>query len=163
MKSTQRRSSWAEFLGRMAEHRISPHHTSHIHISPHHTSFTSHHITHHKPKEENTKKKCLGRVLARDGILTTSHILHISPQQTSHIHISPYHTSQAERREHKEEVLGPSSYPGWHSHHITHHTSFTSHHITHHTFTSHHITHRTSFTSHHITHHSFTSHHITHH
>ena len=38
MKSTQRRSSWAEFLGRMAEHRISPRHTSHIHISPHHTS-----------------------------------------------------------------------------------------------------------------------------
>ena len=47
-------SSWAEFLGRMAGHRISPHHTSHIiHISAHHTSFTSftsHHITHHKPK-----------------------------------------------------------------------------------------------------------------
>ena len=56
-KRTQRRSSWAEFLGRMA----------------HHT--TSHHITHHKPKEENTKKKFLGRVLGPDGILTTSHII----------------------------------------------------------------------------------------
>ena len=87
-KRTQRRSSWAEFLGRMA----------------HHT--TSHQITHHKPKEENTKKKLLGRVLGPDG----------SPH-----HISPYHTSQAERRENKEEVLGPSSWAGWHSHHITHH------------------------------------------
>ena len=35
----------------------------------------SHHITHHKPKEENTKKKFLGRVLGPDGILTTSHII----------------------------------------------------------------------------------------
>ena len=87
-KRTRRRSSWAEFLGRMA----------------HHT--TSHQITHHKPKEENTKKKLLGRVLGPDG----------SPH-----HISPYHTSQAERRENKEEVLGPSSWAGWHSHHITHH------------------------------------------
>ena len=96
-KRTQRRSSWAEFLGRKkkflgevpgpdgspsqgpsswAGWLITPHHTSHIHISPH---------------------------------------------QTSHIHISPYHTSQAERREHKEEVLGPSFWAGWHSHHITHH------------------------------------------
>ena len=94
-KRKQRRSSWAEFLGRMA---FSPHHTSHI--------ITSHHITHHKPKEENTKKKFLGRVLGPDG----------SPH-----HISPDHTSQAERREHEEEVLGPSSWAGWHSHHITHH------------------------------------------
>ena len=78
-KRTRRRSSWAEFLGRMA----------------HHT--TSHQITHHKPKEENTKKKFLGRVLGPDG----------SPH-----HISPDHTSQAERREHKEEVLGPSSWAG---------------------------------------------------
>ena len=50
----------------------------------------------------------------------TSHI-HISPHQTSHIHMFAHHTSQAERREHKEEVLGPSSWAGWHSHHITHH------------------------------------------
>ena len=112
---------------------FSPHHTSHI--------ITSHHITHHKPKEENTKKKFLGRVLGPDG----------SPH-----HISPDHTSQAERREHEEEVLGPSSWAGWLTtphltrSHITsrkkrtqrrsswaeflgrmaHHT--TSHHITHH-------------------------------
>ena len=83
-KRTRRRSSWAEFLGRMA----------------HHT--TSHQITHHKPKEENTKKKFLGRVLGPDG----------SPH-----HISPDHTSQAERREHKEEVLGP--FLGRMTHHTT--------------------------------------------
>ena len=173
-KRTQRRSAWAEFWPLMA-------------FLPHHTSFTSHHNKHHT----FTKKKCLGRVLPPDGILTTSHILHISAQQTSHIHISPYHTSQAERREHKEEVLGPSSRAGWfttpnhtsHNHISPYHTSqaerrehkeevlgpssypgWHSHHITHHTsFTSHHITHHT-FTSHHITHPtSFTSHHITHH
>ena len=53
----------------------------------------SHHITHHKPKEENTKKKFLGRVLGPDG--------------------SPHHISPSHIREHKEEVLGPSSWAGW--------------------------------------------------
>ena len=98
---------------------ISPHHTSHIIVT---SDITSHHITHHKPKEENTKKKFLGRVLGPNGILTTSHITsHITHHCDIRHHISPYHTSQAERREHKEEVLGPSSWAGWHSHHITHH------------------------------------------
>ena len=81
-----RRSSWAEFLGRMAHHhkgrvlgpdgssRHITHHTFTSHHIKHHT-FTCYHITHHKPKEENTKKKFLGRVLGPDGILTTSHII----------------------------------------------------------------------------------------
>ena len=225
-KRTQRRSSWAEFLDRMAHHTtshithshlITPHHTSHIHISPHQTSHihmsphhtlqaerrehkeevlgpsswtgwlitphhTSHihisshmtqwhvttsHFTHQKPKEENTKKKFLGRVLGPDepdrrkrtqrrsswaefldrmAHHTTSHITH------SHL-ITPHHTSQAERREHKEEVLGPSSWTGWLiTPHHTSHMHISSHHITHHTFISHHIKHH-AFTCHHITHH----------
>ena len=86
---------------------------------------TTSHLTHHKPKEENTKKKFLGRVLGPDEQdrrnLTTSHITHHCISPDIRHHISPYHTSQAERREHKEEVLGPSSWAGWHSHHITHH------------------------------------------
>ena len=142
-KRTQRRSSWAECLGRIGE--ISPHHTSHI-IAPHQTSdITSHHITHHKPKEEHTEKKFLGRVLGPDRRnLTTSHITHHCISPDIRHHISPHHTSQAERREHKEEVLGPSSWAGWHSHHITHHHisphqtsqaerhNLTTSHITHH-------------------------------
>ena len=77
--------------------------------------------------EEHTKKKFLGRVLGPDGRtpnLTTSHITH-SHLTTSHIiQISPHHTSQAERREHKEEVLGPSSWAGWlTTPHLTDHTS----------------------------------------
>ena len=181
--------------------KISPHHTSHI-IASHQTSdITSHHITHYKPKEENTKKKFLGRVLGPDRRnlttshirrnLTTSHITHHCISPDIRHHISPHHTSQAERREHKEEVLGPSSWTGWlitphhtshmhiSSHHITHHT-FISHHIKHHTFTCHHITHhkpkeentKKKFlgrvlgpdgSSHHITHHTCTSHHTTSH
>ena len=153
--------------------------TSHI--------ITSHHIRHHKPKEENTKKKFLGRVLGPDGILTTSHIITshhirhhkpkdaISPHHTSHIivtsditshphhithhcispdsrhHISPYHTSQAERREHKEEVLGPSSWAEWHSHHIT------QHHISAHQTSQ---AERRNLTTSHITHHCDIRHHI---
>ena len=103
-KRTRRRSSWAEFLGRMA----------------HHT--TSHQITHHKPKEENTLKKFLGRVLGPDGsphhysitstTITTTTTRVLGPDDSPH-HISPDHTSQAERRENKEEVLGPSSWAGW--------------------------------------------------
>ena len=110
----------------------------------------SHNITHHKPKEENTKKKFLGRVLGPDGSphhispshirehkeevlgpsswagwLTTPHltITHKRTQRRSswaeflgrmaHHTTSHHHTSQAERREHKEEVLGPSSWAGW--------------------------------------------------
>ena len=167
-KRTQRRSSWAECLGRIGE--ISPHHTSHI-IAPHQTSdITSHHITHHKPKEEHTEKKFLGRVLGPDRRnLTTSHITHHCISPDIRHHISPHHTSQAERREHKEEVLGPSSWAGWHSHHITHHHisphqtsqaerhNLTTSHITHHCIsvlgpdgilTTSHI-----ITSHHIRHH----------
>ena len=89
----------------------------------------SHHITHHKPKEENTKKKLLGRVLGPDRRnLTTSHITHDRISPDMRYHISPHHTLQAERREHKEEVLGSSSWAGWlttphHRHHISpHHT-----------------------------------------
>ena len=101
-KRTQRRSSWAEFLGRMAHHTTSHHHTSQAERREHKEEVLgpsswagcmcehsmcehyvwalyvcehSHHITHHKPKEENTKKKFLGRVLGPDGILTTSHII----------------------------------------------------------------------------------------
>ena len=111
---TQRRSSWAEFLGRMGRIRASsPHHTSHIIASHQPSDITSHHITHYKAKEENTEKKFLGRVPGPDRRnLTTSHIRHdrISPDMRHHI--SPHHTSQAERREHKEEVLGPSSWAG---------------------------------------------------
>ena len=135
-KRTQRRSSWAECLGRIGE--ISPHHTSHI-IAPHQTSdITSHHITHHKPKEEHTEKKFLGRVLGPDRRnLTTSHITHHCISPDIRHHISPHHTSQAERREHKEEVLGPSSWAGWLTtpHHISDiHISSHAHLITpHHT------------------------------
>ena len=109
---------------------------------------TTSHLTHHKPKEENTKKKFLGRVLGPDEPdrrnLTTSHITHHCISPDIRHHISPYHTSQAERRERKEEVLGPSSWAGWHSHHITHHhisphqtaqaerRNLTTSHITHH-------------------------------
>ena len=86
-KRTQRRSSWAEFLGQMAHHTTSHHHTIREHkeevlgpsswagwlTTPHLT------ITHHKPKEENTKKKFLGRVLGPDGILDT--ITHHKPKE----------------------------------------------------------------------------------
>ena len=90
--------------------------------------------------------------------LTTSHITHHCISPDSRHHISPYHTSQAERREHKEEVLGPSSWAGWHSHHITHHhisphqtsqaerRNLTTSHITHHCISPdirHHISHLT--------------------
>ena len=142
-KRTQRRSSWAECLGRMSRiDAISPHHTSHI-IASHQTSdITSHHITHYKLKEENTEKKFLGRVLGPDrGNLTTSHITHHCISPDIRHHISPHHTLQAERRVHREEVLGPSSWGGrigeispHHTSHIiaSHQTSdFTSHHITH--------------------------------
>ena len=48
----------------------------------------------------------------------TSH--HIKHHTFTCLHIT-HHKPKAERREHKEEVLGPSSWAGWHSHHITHH------------------------------------------
>ena len=80
----------------------------------------------------------MGRVLGPDRRnLTTSHITHdrISPDMRHHI--SPHHTLQAERREHKEEVLGPSSWAGWLTtpHHISDiHISSHAHLITpHHT------------------------------
>ena len=110
----------------------------------------SHHITHHKPKEENTKKEFMGRVLGPDGPdtrkLTTSHITHHCISPAIRHHISPHHTLQAERREHKEEVYGSSSWAGWagyaQAHHITHHTSLhlTSHQTSH--LTTSHITSR---------------------
>ena len=98
----------------------------------------SHHIRHHKPKEENTKKKFLGRVLGPDRRnLTTSHITHHCISPDIRHHISPHHTSQAERREPQEEVLGPSSWAGWLTtpHHISDiHISSHAHLITpHHT------------------------------
>ena len=124
-KRTQRRSSWAEFLGlkkkflgrvlgpdgapsqgpsSWAGWLITPHHTSHIHISPHQTS----HI-HISPYHTSQGPRSWAGWLITPH--HTSHI-HISPHQTSHIHMLPHHTSQAERREHKEEVLGPSSWAG---------------------------------------------------
>ena len=127
-----------KFLGRVLGPDGSPHHI---------TDITSHHITHYKPKEENTEKKLLGRVLGPDRRnLTTSHITHDRISPDTRYHISPHHTSP-KQREHTEEVLGPSSWSGWHSHHITHHhisphqtsqaerlttRDITSHHITHH-------------------------------
>ena len=68
----------------------------------------------YKPKEENTEKKFVDRVLGPDRRnLTTSHITHHGISPDIRHHISPHHTLQAERREHKEEVLGPSSWAGW--------------------------------------------------
>ena len=50
--------------------------------------------------------------------VTSHHITHPSHLTTSHI--APYHTSQAERREHKEQVLVPSSWAGcWRAEHQT--------------------------------------------
>ena len=66
-KRAQRRSSWVEFLGQM--------YVWALYVWPRYVCEHSHHITHHKPKEENTKKKFLGRVLGPDRILTTSHII----------------------------------------------------------------------------------------
>ena len=124
-KRTQRRSSCPECLGRMSRiGAISPHHTSHIIASHQPSDITSHHITHHKPKEENTKKKFLGRI----DEISPHHITHRCISPGIRHHISPHHTSQAERREPQEEVLGPSSWAGWlttphHKHHISpHHT-----------------------------------------
>ena len=161
-KRTQRRSSWPERLGRMSRiDAISPHHTSHIIASHQPSDITSHHITHHKPKEENTKKKFLGRVL---GPVTTSHITsrkkrtqrrsswaeflgridEISPHHTSHIiashqtsDITSHHITHHKPKEENPKkkflgrVLGPDGSPHISSHHITHHT-FISHHIKHH-------------------------------
>ena len=95
---------------------------------------------------EHTKKKFLGRVLGPDRRnLTTSHITHHCISPDIRHHISPHHTSQAERREPQEEVLGPSSWAGWLTtpHHISDiHISSHAHLITpHHTFISHHIKH----------------------
>ena len=53
-------------------------------------------ITHYKPKEKNTEKKFLGRVLG----------------PSSWAGYTRHHTLQAERKERKEEVLGPSSEAG---------------------------------------------------
>ena len=51
-------------------------------------------ITHYKPKEKNTENKFLSRVLG----------------PSSWAGYTRHHTSQAERKEHREEVLGPSSW-----------------------------------------------------
>ena len=112
--------------------------TSH-HIK-HPESCTSHHITHRTISHITTRKKFLGRVLGPDveepsswaGCWRTehqtSHILHISPQQTSFTshHITHRTTSHSTRRKKRtqrtsswpeflgrmEEVLGPSSWAG---------------------------------------------------
>ena len=144
-KGTQRRSSWAEFLGRMAYHTTS--HTSHLttshitsrkerthrrsswaeflgrmaHHTTHITDITSHHITHHKSQAERRehREEVVGPSPWARWLITPHH----------RHHISPHHTLQAERREHTEEVLGRSSSAGWlttphHRHHISpHHTS----------------------------------------
>ena len=141
-------------------------------VSPHHiTDITSHHITHYKPKEENTQKKFLGRVLGPDG--SPHHITDI----TSH-HITHYKPKE-ENTEKKllGRVLGPDR------------RNLTTSHITHDRIspdTRYHISpHHTSYlhandkpkeentkkkflgrvlgpdgSPHHMTHHTFTSHHI---
>ena len=103
-KRTQRRSSWAEFLGRMAHHTTSHHHTSQAERREHKEEvlgpsswagwLTTPHltITHKRTRRRSSWAEFLGRMAHH----TTSH----------------HHTSQAERREHKEEVLGPSSWAG---------------------------------------------------
>ena len=105
--------------------------TSHI-IASHQTSdITSHHITHHKPKEENTKKKFLGRVLGPDGILTTSHIItshhirHHKPkhQKSTNFIVKTSFKSIPEQRKVRElprkmnieEVEGPKKYDNYHA------------------------------------------------
>ena len=122
-----------KFLGRVLGPDGSPHHISPSHIREHKEEvlgpsswagwLTTPHltITHHKPKEENTKKKFLGRVLGPDGILDT--ITHHKPKEenTKKKFLgrvlgpdgSPHHISPSHIREHKEEVLGPSSWAGW--------------------------------------------------
>ena len=60
----------------------------------------SHHITHHKPKEENTKKKFLGRVLGPDG---SPH--HISPSHIRAPHLTITH-KRTQRRSSWAEFLG---------------------------------------------------------
>ena len=122
-----------KFLGRVLGPDGSPHHISPSHIREHKEEvlgpsswagwLTTPHltITHHKPKEENTKKKFLGRVLGPDGILNT--ITHHKPKEenTKKKFLgrvlgpdgSPHHISPSHIREHKEEVLGPSSWAGW--------------------------------------------------
>ena len=100
-KRTQRRSSWAEFLGQMAHHTTSHHHkrtqrrsswAEFLGRMAHHT--TSHHHTSQAERREH-KEEVLG------------------PSSWAGGHSRHHHTSQAERREHKEEVLGPSSWAGW--------------------------------------------------
>ena len=122
-----------KFLGRVLGPDGSPHHISPSHIREHKEEvlgpsswagwLTTPHltITHHKPKEENTKKKFLGQVLGPDGILDT--ITHHKPKEenTKKKFLgrvlgpdgSPHHISPSHIREHKEEVLGPSSWAGW--------------------------------------------------
>ena len=85
-------SSWAEFLGRI-------HQTSHI------TSRKK------RAQRRSSWAEFLGRVLGPDVCVSTLCVSTLCVWA-----LSPYHTSQAERREHKEEVLGPSSIIT--SHHI---------------------------------------------
>ena len=113
-KRTQRRSSWAEFLGRMAFST-----PSHITSRKKRTLDT---ITHHKPKEENTKKKFLGRVLGPDVCVSTlcvstmcEHSMCVSTLTISHI---TSRKKRTQRRSSWAEFLGQ----------MAHHT--TSHHHT---------------------------------
>ena len=91
----------------------------------------SHHITHHKPKKENTKKKFLGRVLGPDGILTTSHIItshhirHHKPKgrkSTSFFMKTPFKSipedrelRELPRKMNIEEIEGPKKYENYHA------------------------------------------------
>ena len=97
---------------------------------------------HIKPKEENTKKKFLGRVLGPDG--SSHHITHhtfISHHIKHHTFTCHHITHHKPKEENtKKKFLGRVLGPDGSSHHITHHT-FTSHHIKHHTFTCYHLTH----------------------
>ena len=57
-------------MSTMCEHSMCEHFLCEPSMCEHslceHSVFTCYHITHHKPKEENTKKKFLGRVLGPD-------------------------------------------------------------------------------------------------
>ena len=127
-KRTQRRSSWALFLGRITHHTICQHSmcqakeentkndrrhlsTSHIrhhcispdirhHIAPHHT------FTHHKPKEENTKKKFLGRIT--NSFQSTSFFMK-TPFKSIRVHRKVRELPRKMRRSSWAEFLGRKS------------------------------------------------------
>ena len=94
---------------------LNPAHLTTSHIAPYHTS----------QPERSSWAEFLGRMLKSRVLgpdveepnirhhtsFTSHHSKHPSHLTTSHI--APHHTAQGERREHKEQVLGPSSWAGW--------------------------------------------------